>query len=354
MRDPRWSRRRTALACIVVVLLMIAALAALMAGRRPDAARSTRQCNGAAALCALRLDQVSLPTTHNAMNHAEDDFRYPNQERGIEAQLEAGVRGFLVDAYLGSVRTAERTQIVYTDLNDRRLTRALKLVGSEPAHEALRLREQADPPAADAPQDVYLCHQFCELGAVPFREVVDVLRRFLDEHPGEVVVVVIQDQLAAEELLPVLEDGGLNPYIATIDPAVPLPTLGSMVASGRRLVIGLERGALGPTILNVYDGGLIQEVPYDYSAVAELEDPDSCRPHRGQDDAPLFLLNHWVSPPSTELAAEVNHEDVLLARAERCAEERDRPVNLVAVDFYESGDLIPTVDELNGVAAAND
>ena len=91
-----------------------------------------------------------------------------------------------------------------------------------------------------------------------------------------------------------------------------------------------------------------------YSSVAELEDRDSCRPHRGQDHAPLFLLNHWVSPPSTELAAEVNHEDVLLARAERCAEERGRPVNLVAVDFYDSGDLFPTVDELNGVAAASD
>ena len=127
-----------------------------------------------------------------------------------------------------------------------------------------------------------------------------------------------------------------------------------MVESGRRLVIGLENGDLGPAIPNVYDAGLIQEVPYDYSSVAELEDEDSCRPHRGHDDAPLFLLNHWVSPPSSELAAEANLEDVLLTRAERCSEDRGQPVNLVAVDFYGSGDLFATVDELNARLTAGD
>ena len=82
--------------------------------------------------------------------------------------------------------------------------------------------------------------------------------------------------------------------------------------------------------------------------MAELEDDGSCRPHRGHEDAPLLLLNHWVTPPSSELAAEANDEDVLLSRAERCAEDRGQPVNLVAVDFYGTGDLFATVDDLNG------
>ena len=101
-------------------------------------------------------------------------------------------------------------------------------------------------------------------------------------------------------------------------------------------------------IPNVYDDGLVQEVPYKYSSVAKLEAPASCRRNRGEDDAPLFLLNHFVSPPSAELAAQANAEDVLLTRAQRCSEDRGQPVNLVAVDFYESGDLFATVDELNG------
>ena len=304
-----------------VLVLVVAAGATYLVLRDSGTAPTPRTCNGAQALCDLSLDEVALATTHNSMNDTEDGFLYPSQERGIEAQLEAGVRGFLVDAFLGSIRTAGDEQIVYTELTDRKLPRLVKAVGDEPAQHALRLRAQAGPPAADSPRDVYLCHAFCELGAVLFSDVVDVLHRFLDEHPGEVLVVVIQDELAAEELVPVIEDGGLDPYLATIDPSLPLPTLGSMVESGRRLVIGLENGDLGPAIPNVYDGGLVQEVPYKYSSVAKLEGEASCRPNRGGDGAPLFLLNHFVSPPSAELAAEANTEDVLLARAERCSAE---------------------------------
>jgi hypothetical protein len=352
--SPRTKRLAGAGALIVVVAVAVAVGAAFLALRGSGTTPGSVECNGAPTLCGFRLDEVSLATTHNSMNDAEDAFAYPNQQRGIEAQLGDGVRGFLVDAYLGSVRMAGNQQIVYTDLSDRRLRKLLKSTGSEPARHARRLREQAGPPAADAPREVYLCHQFCELGAVRFSEVVGVLQHFLDEHRGEVVVVVIQDELAAEELVPVIEDGGLDPYLATIDPSLPLPTLGSMVESGRRLVIGLEKGDLGPAIPNVYADGLIQEVPYDYSSVAELEDEDSCGPQRGHDDAPLFLLNHWVSPPSSEVAAEANAEDVLLSRAERCSAERGEPVNLVAVDFYESGDLFASVDELNGRLSAGD
>ena len=337
---------------VAVGVLAIVAVGATLLVLRQSGTPPAPRCNGAEALCALRLDEVALATTHNSMNATEDDFLYPSQERGIEAQLEAGVRGFLVDAYLGSVRMADNEQIIYTELSDRKLARLVKAVGNEQAQHALRLRAEAGAPPADSPRDIYLCHSLCELGAVRFSDVVDVLRRFLDEERGEVVVVVIQDELAAEELVRVLADGGLDPYLATIDPSVPLPTLGSMVESGRRLVIGLENGDLGPALPNVYDDGIIQEVPYKYSSVSQLEGEDSCDPLRGHGDAPLFLLNHWVSPPSPEVAAEANSEDVLLDRARRCSEERGQPVNLVAVDFYGNGDLLAAVDALNDAGSA--
>jgi hypothetical protein len=348
------SPRRRALVGVGVLLMVVAAGAAYLVLRDSGTDRVSLECNGAEALCDLRLDEVALATTHNSMNDTEDGFRYPSQERGIEAQLQDGARGFLVDAYLGSVRTAGGEEIVYTDVSDRRLAQLVKAAGDEPAQQALRLRAEAGPPAADAPREVYLCHQFCELGAVPFSDEVDVLRSFLATHTGEVVMVVIQDELDAEELVPVLQDGDLDPYLATIDPSVPLPTLGAMVESGRRLVVGLEKGDLGPAIPNVYDAGLVQEVPYKYSSLAKLESQASCRPNRGKRDAPLFLLNHWVSPPSPEVAAEANSEDVLLSRAQRCSDARGQPVNLVAVDFYGAGDLFATVDELNGRLSPSD
>jgi hypothetical protein len=335
----------------LVLVLVVAAGAAYLALRDPDGRSASRSCNGSEALCALRLDQVSLAATHNSMNAAADGFRDPSQEVGIGAQLDQGVRGLLVDAYLGVVRTAGSQPIVYTDVSDKRLGTLANAVGDEEVQHALRLREEAGRPPADAPRDVYLCHSYCELGAVLFSDTVRVLRNFLEGHSGEVLVMIIQDELDAEQLVTVLEEGGLEPYLASLDPGVPLPTLEEMVESGHRLVIGLENGDLAPLLPNVYDGGLVQEVPYDYSSLEELEDPRSCRPHRGRDGAPLFLLNHWVTPPSPEVAAEANVEDVLLDRARRCSEERGRPVNLVAVDFAGSGDLFAAVEALNDQSA---
>jgi hypothetical protein len=338
-------RRRWRLVLGLVLAVALVAIAVLVVVRVTGS--EARVCNGSAQLCERRLDQVALATTHNSMNAAADGFLYPSQHSGIATQLEDGVRGLLVDAYLGSVRQAGDGDIVYTDLDRGRLQTAIKAATSEATDRALKLRKQAGAPPDDAPRDVYLCHDYCELGAVRFADVVDVLRRFLDDRPGEVLVMIIQDELPAERLLPVLEDGGLDPYLATLDTDQPLPTLGSMVETGPRLVLALEKGDLGPKIPSAYDSGLLQEVHYKYSSVQDLERPASCRPNRGDRGAPLFLLNHWISPPSEQAASQANAEDVLLPRAERCSTERGQPVNLVAVDFYETGDLFEVVDRLN-------
>jgi hypothetical protein len=330
-----------------VVLLAAAVTALVLPSPRPSS--EVAACNGSVRLCDLRLDQVALATTHNSTNAAGDGYLYPSQERGVDAQLRRGVRGLLIDAFLGSVRTVDGAEIVYTDLTSPRLSRMIKAAGSEPAQRALDLRKQAGPPRPLAQHDVYACHEFCELGAIPFSDVVDVLRRFLDEHPNDVLVVVIQDELPPQELTPVLAP--LAPYIARMDPGQPLPTLGAMVESGSRLVIGLEHGSLGPEIPNMYDDGLLQEVPYRYRSVDQLESPGSCRPNRGQAGAPLFLLNNWISPASPESAKAANAEDLLLARADRCSELRQQSVNLVAVDFYRTGGLFDVVDQLNRAAA---
>ena len=83
----------------------------------------------------------------------------------------------------------------YTELNDRRLAGMVTAAGSEPARQALGLRGKPVSPRRCS-RDVYLCHQFCGLGAVLFSDVVDVWHRFLEEHPGDVMVVVVQDELA--------------------------------------------------------------------------------------------------------------------------------------------------------------
>src|ERR1044072_5433185 len=110
-------RSRT-LVGVVALILVLAAGAVYLGLRDPEARTAARTCNGSEALCALRLDQVSLAATPTSMNAAADGFQDPSQEVGVEAQLAQGVRGLLVDAYLGVVRTAGSRQIVYPDASD--------------------------------------------------------------------------------------------------------------------------------------------------------------------------------------------------------------------------------------------
>ena len=77
------------------------------------------------------------------------------------------------------------------------------------------------------------------------------------------------------------------------------------------------------------------------------DSPASCRPLRGQLDAPLFQFTHWVTPASRGAARLTNAREFLLGRAARCAQERGLVPNLVAVDFYKTGDLFRVVEELN-------
>ncbi len=281
------------------------------------------------------------------MAAAEDGFRLPNQRRGIAAQLRDGVRAFQIDAYLGSVQQRGQRRIVITHRAERKLASIAEVVGPALGRQVVRSRRIFAAPPTSTRQDVYLCHNFCELGAVKLSHEVEVLRRFLEQNPSDVLIIVIQDELPAEKLEPVFERGGLDRYIATIDPRRPLPTLGAMIVSGRRLLIGLEHGELGPRIPNVFDDGLVQEVPYHYRTAAELEAPGSCRPLRGRPGAPLFQFNNWITPASRRAARRVNSEEFLLARALRCADVRDRLPNLVAVDFYDAGDLFAVVEQLN-------
>ena len=91
-----------------------------------------------------------------------------------------------------------------------------------------------------------------------------------------------------------------------------------------------------------------QETPYTFHTTAEM----SCRANRGGDKSALFLVNHWIETtptPRPSNAAVVNAYDFLLARARRCQRERRRLPNVIAVDFYATGDLFRVVRTLNEI-----
>jgi hypothetical protein len=308
-------------------------------GVAPSTASNDAMCNGRAAQCDRSLGEVAFATTHNSMASRANGFRPPNQRRSIREQLRHGIRGFQIDAYPGTLRK-ER---VYTDLSgplgDATEFPPRLVAAANAIHAALG----APPPGT--PTDVYLCHVFCELGAVPMLREMRTVRTFLDHHPREVLVMVIEDYVAPERLAAILREAGLESMLLAVEPGAALPTLGEMITSGKRLSVSLERGDGGPTLPNAF-AGLVQETPFTFRRPPDLEAASSCAANRGLAGSPIFQFNHWVTPAEPVTARRVN-SSLLRERLRRCTAERARGPTLVAVDFAEQGDLLHVVDDLN-------
>jgi hypothetical protein len=207
------------------------------------------------------------------------------------------------------------------------------------------LRNSQCPPAGGPTASLYLCHSFCELGATKFSATLADVRRFLNQHPNDVVTLILEDYAVASDIGQAFRDAGLDRSMVHHEPGRPWPTLRQMKRRGTRLVVFAQnQGGDAPGLLDAF--AEMGETPYSFHSAAEF----SCRPNRGlAQSPPLFLLNHWIDDPNLRAAAAmVNSFDVLSARAERCERERGHLPNFVAVNFAEEGDLLRVVDELNG------
>jgi hypothetical protein len=201
---------------------------------------------------------------------------------------------------------------------------------------------------------MYLCHSFCELGATRLEPVLDDLRDFLVANPGAVVVVVNQDYVTPEDFVDAAGDAGLDELAYQGPVSETTPTLREMVDANKRVVFLAENDSgAAPWYRSAYER-LTEETPYAFSRAAELTRPPdpaaTCRPNRGPEGAPLFLLNHWVTTdplPRPSDAEKVNAYRVLLRRARECETTRSHVPNLVAVNFYLRGEVFRVVDALN-------
>jgi len=340
----------------VAILGAGAAFAAVGATDREPAPLPGTGCNGSEELCERRLDELATPATHNAMSAATNKgWLFAQQDAGLSEQLADGIRGLLIDAHYGE--RVEGGQ-VRTDLSDVSASERAELeqsLGPAAFDAAVRLRDRVVGTKAEEERSVYLCHGFCELGALPIERAFGELRDFLAANPHEVLVVVIEDYVDPQDIATAAESSGLAEFVyeGEIDPP---PTLEEMIDSGGRVLMAAENDGGGeaiPWYHEVY-AGLTQETPYSFGRTSELIDseaiPASCEPNRGPAGAPMFLVNHWIdtSPaPRPSNAREVNALDALLARVEECEELRGLRANLIAVDFYRQGDLFAAVEALN-------
>ncbi len=354
-------RGRAALVAVGVTAALILGAGAIFIGVGGISERSlavtTEGCNGSDTLCDRTLDVVAVPATHNSMSAASNPgWLFAQQEKGFTDQLRDGIRGLLIDAHYG-VETKDGT--IKTDLSDlsggERQAYEDEL-GADALDAALRIRDRIVGSPEVGEQAVYLCHRFCELGAISIDRAFGEIRDFLAANPDEVLTIVVEDYVPPEEIAAAAQRTGLLEYVYKGPVDGPLPTLRQLIDSGGRVLMMAENEDGGPEFPWYHLGydRLLQETPYSFNKPAQLTDPDqleaSCKANRGPADAPLFLVNHWIdtSPaPRPSNAAKVNTVGALLARVHHCQDQRDLLANLIAVDFYREGDVFGAVAALN-------
>jgi hypothetical protein len=335
----------------VVALLATAgvAVAAVLAGGDGPAVARVGRCNGHAALCDRRVDQVAFLATHNAMAAPDEPgWLFATQDAGIPMQLDDGVRALMIDMQYG-IQTARGVATRLAPENSKR-AKLVAEVGERfvAAAERVGRRIGRNPKGK---RQVFLCHTLCEVGATKALDALGAVHRFLVRNPEEVVVLSIQDETSAADTAAVIRASGLVDEVYLGDARRPWPTLRELIDRDERVIVLAENRAGGAPWIH-HQPAVVQETPYLFRSVEALEAPASCEPNRGGTTGSLLLVNHWVdTPPAARvtIARRVNAHDFLASRVARCRERRAMLPNLIAVDFYRQGDAARVVDELNRV-----
>jgi hypothetical protein len=287
-------------------------------------------CNGSAALCSRPFDKVVLPATHNSMSAASLGFQIPNQPVGIPDQLNAGVRGFLIDTHYG--RRMPDGSVATDD----------------------------DGKGSGGVRGPYLCHVVCQIGASPLVPVLRSMRTFLHRHPGNVLLLDVEDYVAPKDFVAAMKRSGLAKFAYRGRTGPSWPSLRTMIKRHQQVVVLAEHRAGGAPWLHLDYAGIVQETPYTWDPATLITDPAnwqaSCAANRGGTIGSLFLMNHWSPPtprpqPDPAADAQVNATAVLVGRARACQQVRGLLPTIIAVDQFRTGGLFAAVRQLNGITA---
>ena len=265
---------------------------------------SYAQCNGSLDLCSKQYNEVAYLTTHNAFNSEQDGLSFPNQTYNIASQLNDGVRGLMIDVYdyLG------------------------------------------DPTAY---------HSTFLLGTIPLSDIFNDIKTFLDNNPNEVATIILECYVTANDIEDEINQSGLSNYLYTHNSG--WPTLQNMINNNSRLVI----------FTDVDDASSSQSwyhYVWDYAiethySVGNIND-FTCDFNRGDPLNDLFIFNHFVTDANLGYGLynesnDVNANPFFINRALDCQTQTNKFPNFVTVDYYELGDGLAVVDQLNGLIATS-
>ena len=266
---------------------------------------SHAQCNGSLDLCSKQYNEVAYLTTHNAFNSDQDGLLFPNQTYNIASQLNDGVRGLMIDVY----NDLFGTPVVY--------------------------------------------HSIIALGYIPLSDIFNDIKIFLDNNPNEVITIILECYVTANDIEDEIKQSGLSNYLYTHNTA--WPTLQNMINNDNRLVIFSDVDDASNS-QNWYHYVWEYAVETHYS-VGNIND-FTCDFNRGDPLNDLFIFNHFVTDASLAYGLynesnDVNANPFFINRALNCQAQTNKFPNFVTVDYYELGDGLAVVDQLNGVTSTS-
>ncbi|KAI8319822.1 PLC-like phosphodiesterase [Martensiomyces pterosporus] len=324
------------------VFLCIFSFSRLFSASKPALVRKSTsgQCNGYSDLCQRQFNKVAYATTHNS--YAYGDQIAANQNKNIKSQLDAGIRGFMLDLHLESSVKLNRRDATLL---------AVSPTSSTTASSSSTGSSSTDP---------YLCHTTCLLlNDGPLINELRNFKTFLDANPNEVITIFIEndDNFTAAQMATQFKNASLDKYAfqpASTGSDFAWPTLQSMISSGKRLVIFTDGGADPSTVPWIlYDKDYVVQTPYEVPVNSNF----GCSPLTTV--RPLWVMNHFVyanqtfgngvvGKPDPTSAASVNALSSLQNQASICSKAGVFP-NFVTVDFYDQGDVLKAVAGINGV-----
>ena len=261
---------------------------------------SYAQCNGSIDLCSKQYNEVAYLTTHNAFNSDEDGLLFPNQTHNIASQLNDDVRALMIDVY-----------------------------------------DHFGTPTA--------YHSVFMLGTIPLSDIFNDIKTFLDNNPNEVVTIILECYVTANDIEDEINQSGLSSYLYTHNNSIGWLTLQNMIDNDNRLVIFSDvDDASSSQNWYHYVWDYAAETHYSVGTINDF----TCDFNRGDPLNDLFIFNHFVTDANLGYGLynesnDVNANPFFITRAQNCQNQTNKFPNFVTVDYYELGDGLAVVEELN-------
>ena len=261
---------------------------------------SYAQCNGSLNLCSKQYNEVAYLTTHNAFNSDEDGLLFPNQTYNIASQLNDGVRGLMIDVY-----------------------------------------DHFGTPTA--------YHSIFALGTIPLSDIFNNIKTFLDNNPNEIITIILECYVTANDIEDEINQSGLSNYLYEHNST--WSTLQNMIDNDNRLVIFSDvDDANSSQNWYHYIWDYAVETHYSVGAINDF----TCDFNRGDPINDLFIFNHFVTDATLGYGLynesnDVNSNPFFINRALNCQNQNNKFPNFVTIDYYELGDGLAVVDQLNSV-----